>query len=112
MGMVIIADTSKYIQIITTFESKADAESMASKILAEKLVACAHVSEINSRYNFEGKYCEHNEWELTMITSRKRIKKCAAFIKANHPYKVPQIIAIPVAFVSKEYAIWIDESLK
>ena len=109
--MVIISDTIKYIQIVTTFENKADADALVSKILAERLVACAHISEISSRYNFEGKYCEHAEWELKMITKRSFIKKCATFIKANHLYKVPQIIAIPIAFASKEYAAWIDESL-
>ncbi|RLB44696.1 MAG: divalent-cation tolerance protein CutA, partial [Deltaproteobacteria bacterium] len=33
----------------------------------------------------------------------------AAWIKANHPYEVPEIVAIPAERVSEEYLTWAVE---
>ena len=110
--MVIISDTAKFIEIKTTFEKHEDAKHFAAKILDAGLVACTKIEEVESRYKFEGSWCEHKEWQLCMTTKRGLMKKCEQFIKANHPYKVPQIVATPIVYASKDYAKWINENMK
>ena len=101
-----------YIQIQTTFESKADAEKIAAAMLDAGLVACGQISEIESRYNWDGKRCKGKEFLLKMKTRAALYGECEKFIKTKHPYKCPQIIAIEIAFISNDYAAWIGENTK
>ena len=39
-------------------------------------------------------------------------KKIEAWIKENHSYEVPQIVAIPIIDGSSEYLDWIDNETK
>lgn len=109
--MVIISDTAKFIEIKTTFAKHEDAKQFAAKILGEQLVACIKMQEVESSYPWEGKIQNGTEYQLCMTTKRGLLKKVEAFIKTNHPYKVPQIVAVPIVHASKEYGKWINESV-
>ena len=109
--MVIISDTAKFIEIKTTFKKHEDAKHFAVKILEARLVACTKIQQVESSYPWDGKVQNATEWQLCMTTKRGLMKKVEAFIKANHPYKVPQIIAVPIVYASKDYAKWINESV-
>ncbi|MCL2587002.1 MAG: divalent-cation tolerance protein CutA [Firmicutes bacterium] len=101
---------NKYIEVKTTFETHEATVEFATKILEAKLVACTHVSEIKSHYVFEGQVCNHIEFQLGMITRANLYKKCEEFIKSNHPYRIPQIIAIQIKFGHPDYLDWVDKS--
>ena len=100
----------KHIQISTTFENRGQAVKMASDMLNAKLIACGGVSEIESVYTWEGKATKGKEFLLTMKTHTELYDKCEQFIKQNHPYKVPQILATPITHGSTDYLAWIDEN--
>ena len=99
------------VEVRTSFESCEDAKRMVTKVLGEKLVACAHITEIESHYVFEGKLCGHKEWQLSMVTTGALVDRCEKFVKDNHSYKVPQIIVVPIIHVSGEYGKWVKESV-
>jgi len=101
---------SNYIQIETTFSKREEAMEFAEKILDAKLVADGQVSEIFTVYNFEGRRHSHSEFLLSMKTRAELFAKCEQFIKLHHPYKVPQIVALPIECGSKDYLDWIDEN--
>jgi len=101
---------AKFIQIVTTFKTHDEAMTMSAKILEEGLVACAHISEIQSHYKFEGELHHHKEFQLSMITRDELYKQCEGFIKKNHPYKVPQIIATKIKHGHHDYLNWVFES--
>jgi len=101
---------TNYIQIQTTFENAGDAKKMVSLMLDAKLVACGQVGEIESLYNWDGKSCKNKEFLLTMKTRTELYENCEKFIKANHPYKVPQIIAVPIVNGSQDYLDWVCEN--
>ena len=101
-----------YIQIQTTFESQDDAEKLAELMLDARLVSCGQISEIKSVYNFGSKRYNHKEYLLTMKTRADLFLECEAFIRKNHSYKVPQIIATKIEFGSRDYLYWIYEHTK
>ena len=101
----------QYSIIITTINSKDEAEKLASKILAEKLGACVQVQEIKSFYNWEGKGYIEKEWKLSIKTKSELFDIVQLFIKNNHPYKLPEIIQIPIVNGSDEYLDWIDKNV-
>jgi len=103
---------NKYIQIQTTFNKREEAVKFAELILDVQIVACGQISEIESFYNFEGKRCHDKEYRLSIKTRTALYNECEAFIKAHHPYKVPQIIAVQIIAGSLDYLDWIDENTK
>ena len=102
----------KYIQIETTFESREEAVKLAGLILDAGLVADGQISEINSVFNFENKQYNRKEFLLSMKTKTELYKECEKFIKKNHSFKVPQIVATQLSYGSKEYFDWIDDNVK
>jgi len=109
---------NKYIQIQTTFKKREEAVKLVEAILDDKLVADGQISEIFSAYNIEGRRHSHCEFLLIMKTRAELFAKCEQFIKNYHliknyhPYKVPQIVSLPIAGGSSEYLDWIDENTK
>ena len=101
----------QYIQITTTFRNRETAVKMANDMLDARLVADGQISEINSVFEWEGKKHDRKEFLLTMKTREPLYSKCQSFIKQNHEYKVPQIVATAITHGSTEYFNWIDEGV-
>lgn len=101
---------NSYIEIKTTFDDFDQAKKFLDLILKTKLIACGQISEINSIYNFENKYCQEKEFLVVMKTRKHLYKKCESFINLNHTYKTPQIVATKLIKGSKDYFDWIDQN--
>ncbi len=103
--------TSKFIVVQTTLESFEQAKELAQKIISNALGACVQIMPITSFYQWEGKLEEASEVLLQIKTKASLFKKLEAFIKENHPYEVPEIIALPIVHLLKDYAKWIDKNI-
>jgi len=101
----------KYIQIESTFACKEEAGKIAELMLDAKLTACAKISLIDSFYHWKCKKCESEEFLLTLITKTELYGKCEEFIKANHPYETPMILATKISHGSQDYFDWVENSL-
>ncbi|MBQ8451715.1 MAG: divalent-cation tolerance protein CutA [Clostridia bacterium] len=102
----------RYIEVKTVFDSKEEAEKMAEFLLAEKLVACAQISKIESHYEWKGQSYKTDEFMLTMKTKSKLFKELEFKIREKHSYELAEIIATEIKFISRSYAEWIDVSTK
>lgn len=102
----------EFIQVMTTVETKEQAQTIARHLVEEKLAACAQITGIiESTYRWKGKVENAEEW-LCLIKTRKALfPQVEAAIKKLHSYETPEIIAVPIINGSKEYLKWIDESL-
>lgn len=93
--------------VLTTLPSFMHAESLASKILEAKLAACCSIFRVErSMYRWKGRVQRESELLLMIKTRKAFYPKLEAFIKKNHPNSCPEIIALPVSKVSKEYKKW------
>jgi periplasmic divalent cation tolerance protein len=101
----------KYCVIKTTFKNLSEAKKMAKILLANKLIACAQISTIESFYSWNNKVINEKEVLLSAKTKVKLYKKAEKIILCNHSYKLPQIICLPILDGSKFYLDWIDSSL-
>lgn len=103
--------TVTHVQIVTTAERKEDADRLATILVTARLVACAQVSgPITSRYWWDGKIQETTEWYCVAKTRASLFGKVAAAIRENHPYTVPEIVAMPIVAGHGPYLDWIDET--
>jgi len=102
---------TNYCIVITTTDSKTKANTLAEAILNEKLAACIQINEIESRYFWDGKLEQNSEYKLEIKTTKDNLSKLKEFIKTNHSYEVPEIIAIPILDGNREYFEWVDSAL-
>lgn len=104
---------AKYIQLQITFPALEEAQEAAAFLVESKLAACAQVIPgVQSRYVWQGETCESAE-VLLLCKTRSALFTCvAAEISSRHSYDCPQIVGVPLDFISSSYAKWLDENIR
>ena len=98
---------NELIVVLCTVPDGPTAEKLAKGLVDERLAACVNaIPGVKSFYRWQGELEVDEEIQLVIKTRRGRFDELAAWIKANHPYEVPEIVAIPAAEVSQEYLTW------
>lgn len=101
---------SGFILVLTTVPEEKTGDEIARTLVEEKLAACVTVSPAaRSFYRWEGKTCADKEHILFIKTRSSLFGRLEARIKTLHPYKVPELIALPIEKGSKDYLGWLDE---
>lgn len=103
----------KYIQVLTTFGRKLDAEKSAKVLIEKRLAGCIQIiGPVSSTYWWKNKIENEEEWLCIIKSKRSLYNELEKAIKEIHPYETPEIIAIPVIEGSKEYLDWIANEIK
>jgi len=93
---------------LVTVPSEEIAQGLAEKLLDSRLAACVNIlPQITSVYTWEGKRERSSELLLLIKSPARLFSELEAFVKENHPYEVPEILAIPATKVSADYAAWL-----
>lgn len=102
---------SETVVIMMTAPNEEIAEKIAEILVESKLAACVNISSpIRSIYSWEGKIIRDDE--VLMIAKTRADLFGEEFIqavKSNHPYQVPEIIALPILHGSADYLEWISD---
>ena len=84
------------------------AETLARGIVREKLAACVNVVPgVVSHYRWKGKIEREAEALLVCKTRATLLKKLETYVKKNHRYEVPEVLALPVVYGHKPYLDWL-----
>ena len=101
---------TEYIQVITTTNTEEEARKIQRLLVEERAAACVQIiGPISSLYWWEDKIEEAREWICLAKAKTKDYQTIESLIKENHPYSVPEILAIPVSTGNKDYLAWISE---
>lgn len=104
---------SKFCLVLTTVPEVKTGREIARTLVEEKLAACVTVSAAaRSVYRWDGKICDEPEHVLLIKTKTALFEALKAKIKKLHPYKVPEIISLPIEKGSSDYLGWLDEETK
>ena len=95
--------------VLTTLPDEAGAEALARQIVDAGLGACAQLQPIRSVYRWKGETCAEPEWRLVIKTRADRYPALEAFIRARHPYALPQIVMLPITAGAPDYLQWVAE---
>jgi periplasmic divalent cation tolerance protein len=96
--------------VLTTTPDEKEGGRLAHRIVEEKLAACVQIlPKITSVYLWEGKVQTEFEHLLLIKTLEEKFDELSEFIKKNHSYEVPEIVAISAEKVSEDYLNWIRE---
>jgi periplasmic divalent cation tolerance protein len=101
-----------YIQVITTTETKADAQAIARAVVEKRLAGCVQIiGPITSTYWWQGEIETAEEWLCVIKSRRDLYERLEEAIREMHPYDVPEILAVPVIAGSQDYLRWLDSEL-
>ena len=96
-----------------TIGSSEEAAELASKVVQQRLAAWVNIIPgVQSVYSWEGEI--HKDPELIMMikTQTKLLEELTEYVKREHPYDVPEVIATPIFPGNEDYFSWIIENTK
>ena len=83
---------------------------MMDKLLAERKAACVNIiPKVESHYRWQGKIESDDELLLIVKTRITLLDEIITLVKENHPYTVPEIIALPIVGGNADYLQWIEK---
>lgn len=101
---------SQHIVVYVTAGSKEEADKLSRGLVEEKLAFCVNaLSGIKSTYYWEGKLCEDEEILLIIKTRSSKFDALETWVRKNHSYDVPEVIALPIVKGSSPYLKSIDD---
>ena len=99
--------------VLTTTPNIEEAESLAEKIVESELASCVQIlPPIRSVYFWEGAIQKETEYLLLIKTLEEKYEELEKFIKENHSYEVPEIVAVKSEKISAGYLGWMKEYLE
>jgi periplasmic divalent cation tolerance protein len=106
-------NAGKYVVVLVTCGSRAEAQRIAREIVSRRLAACANLLEVpvESVYRWKGKVAKAREFLLLIKTSARRLPALEAEVERLHSYDVPEFIALPIVAGSPKYLRWLGECL-
>ena len=98
--------------VLTTVSSNEEAQRLARRIVRQKFAACVQIMpRMTSVYLWEGEVRSEAEHLLIIKTLPEKYDELEAFIKSNHNYSVPEIVAVAAENVSELYLDWMIKSI-
>jgi periplasmic divalent cation tolerance protein len=98
--------------IFTTTPNEAEAENLATKLVEEKLAACVQIlPKMKSFYFWNGQIQKDEEFLLLIKTATEKFAEIETFIKLNHSYETPEVVAVEADKVSTHYRQWLNTYL-
>ncbi|WP_090175606.1 divalent-cation tolerance protein CutA [Luteibacter sp. UNC138MFCol5.1] len=88
------------------------AATLARGLIEAGLAACVnHLPGVRSTYRWKGEIVTESEDLLLVKTLREAFPAVEAWVVANHPYDVPEIVALPLVEGHAPYMAWLEASV-
>ncbi len=95
--------------VITNLPDRAAAEKLADALVEKRLAACVNIlSPCRSVYRWQGAVQREEEHPVLIKTTREAYAALEAQIRAQHPYELPEIIAVPIERGLPAYLDWVN----
>jgi periplasmic divalent cation tolerance protein len=101
---------SEHCVIFITTGSKEEADKISRGLVEDKLAFCVTaIPKVQSTYYWEDKIHVDEEFLLIVKTRKDRYDSLETWVKINHSYEVPEIIALPIEQGLPAYLSGIDD---
>ena len=99
--------------ILITASTAEEAHRIADTLLKQRKAACVSiVPRVDSLFWWEGKLDSAAESLLVVKTRASALDEVIKCVKEVHSYRVPEIIAVPIAGGNQDYLEWIASEVQ
>ncbi|MEZ9234208.1 divalent-cation tolerance protein CutA [Shewanella sp. 10N.286.52.A9] len=103
--------SAAYLLVITTCPDITSAKKLASALVDAKLAACVQLyPQMESVYVWEDEVCHSSEVGMHIKCLASHYDAIEQLVIQQHPYEVPELIAVPIAQGLPNYLQWIKET--
>jgi periplasmic divalent cation tolerance protein len=87
--------------------------ALAKLLVDRELAACVQIlPPMQSVYRWKGEVCIDEEVLLVIKTTSNLKDEVRTAIEENHPYEVPEFVAIEARDVSERYGTWLRQNVR
>jgi periplasmic divalent cation tolerance protein len=95
--------------VLTTVASDEEAVRFVRELLERRLIACGTLfAGSRSLYRWQGQIADETEVVVLLKTRSARLDSLRTAFTELHPYKVPELLALPVEAGLEKYLDWIN----
>ena len=99
--------------VVTNLPDRESAQKLATLLIERRLAACVNIlAPCISVYRWKGEIQHDEEHPLLIKTARDRYAELEASIRANHPYELPEIIAVSIVHGLPAYLQWVESETR
>ena len=99
--------------VFTTLPDSSSAVKLALALVSGRHAACVHMLAAGeSIYRWEGKIERATEVTMLIKTTQTAYPALELAIRENHPYDLPEIVAVPAVAGLKAYLDWVHVETK
>ena len=102
----------KYIIVTTLCDKEETSSKIADTLLKEKLVAGSQITKVHSKYWWNNKLEECDEYKIELRSKSSLFNEVKKEIEKIHDYEVAEISCVEIVDANKEFLNWIDENIK
>jgi periplasmic divalent cation tolerance protein len=100
--------TTDAVVVLTTVATESEATALIRALLERRLIACGTLlPAARSLYRWEGRVADESEVVVLIKTRAVRVAELESAFAELHPYKVPELLALPVTQGAVPYLGWI-----
>src|SRR3954464_15358146 len=97
------------IVVMTTVANEDEAVRLVKGLLEKRIIACGTLLPgARSLYRRQSKITDEREVVILLKTQATRLDSLRAAFGEMHPYKVPELLALPVEAGLEKYLEWIN----
>ncbi len=99
----------EFVVALTTLGNLAQARQFVRRLVDERLIACGTILPgATSVYRWRGQVTEEEEVVVLLKTAKGRWDALRTAVEAQHPYEVPELLALPVTAGLERYLDWLS----
>ncbi len=98
-----------HVQVQFAIDDPQRADAIVESLLTRRLVACGQrLGPVSSRFWWEGSRRQAEEWLVILKTRSELATRVIEAVVADHPYEVPEVVAVAIDQGAPAYLQWID----
>lgn len=99
--------------VLTTLPDQDSAAKLARHLVESRLAACVNIlAPCRSVYQWQGGLQEDEEFPLIIKTTGERYSDLETLLRRQHPYELPEIVALPVEGGLPAYLDWVTDQTR